>query len=441
MSEQIPKTPAEQMLPNPHIKTVADGEERFYSADDLVSLQKELANAGEYNFQGQIPPVTELGRAVTRLAQEARENTTDARSGLLNPKGLEMWFDRYKPEQFAFIMCDGRGFGQINKLYGHEVGNDVIRYMGQKITSELRVPGEKQSREEEIERKNSTANDVVGSVQVAQDIEGSVSARWGGDEFIIIADLTGLDDDQAEEALNKIHKRLDDFGVYKDEDKGISIPVSVRSASVFGKKSENKPFSYYQSEVDSVLQLVTEGEKSGKNREKEADRALANELNKLARRVDASTHLEELPKTTARVKVEFAGKKWEVLDLSSESNAGLDNFLYNVGNILEYIYPDDPKTKYFNSKGLTSLRIRGMFGDDFPNVLNEIQHYALIRGLINYGSSEDRASLRLDGIKSREEMLEERKTMDSILTTYAYWLLAENLVSDDDEHLLEELKK
>ncbi len=423
MSEQIPKTPAEQMLPNPHIKTVADGEERFYSADDLVSLQKELANAGEYNFQGQIPPVTELGRAVTRLAQEARENTTDARSGLLNPKGLEMWFDRYKPEQFAFIMCDGRGFGQMNKLHGHEVGNDVISYMGQKITSELRVPGEKQSREEEIERKNSTANDVVGSVQVAQDIEGSVSARWGGDEFIIIADLTGLDDDQAEEALNKIHKRLDDFGVYKDEDKGISIPVSVRSASVFGKKSENKPFSYYQSEVDSVLQLVTEGEKSGKNREKDADGVLADELNKLARRVDASATFEELPDGTNTKKVSYAGQQWEVLNLSTE---GLDNFLLNIGNILNN--SEDVKTQHSILAGATPERIKDIFGDDCLTIVKEIQNYAHTRMKI-WKDLEG-------GVISKEEYNEKRSTdmpKHAILTTYAYWLLAPELGEDNEE--------
>ncbi len=258
MSEQ-PKTnqiPAVQMLPNPHVRSTLPEEEGRLSTLDMGALQAEF----ETWQNGDGTSVTQMGHAVVKLAKEARENTTDERSGLLNPRGLELWFERNQPEQFAFIMCDGRGFGDINKDYGHEVGHRVIKFMGDVITSKLRIDNNTE-RDENNEKRKIEHRDAASIARTADDVEGSASARWGGDEFIVIADLTGLDQDGIDTALESISSRLDDFGTYKEPENNISIPVSVRMASVVGTKNDGKSFSDYQHEVDEKLKIVTQEEK------------------------------------------------------------------------------------------------------------------------------------------------------------------------------------
>ena len=245
MTESFKKSsPASQMLPNPHIVEVNPGEEQHLSSSIIDTINYEEAQIA----QGVDPRALFLSGLSLRMAESARENTSDERSGLLNPKGLELWFERYKPEKFMVMMCDGRGFGQINNQYGHNVGDKVIEFIGQGITDRLRITNDDRVHED---RRNTDNSDAVGSV----------SGRWGGDEFISIVDLTGLTDEEATQAQQSVLDRFNEFGTYEDEVHGM-IPISIRAVSVLGSRDENKEFSDYQNEADLLLTELTTKEKS-----------------------------------------------------------------------------------------------------------------------------------------------------------------------------------
>ncbi|MEX1127738.1 MAG: GGDEF domain-containing protein [Vicinamibacterales bacterium] len=102
-----------------------------------------------------------LGRQADRLA---RLSETDALTGLCNARGL---FDRLDAElarsyrhrePLALLLVDLDGLKRINDRHGHHAGDQAIRALGDVIRTELR--------------------------------ETDVGARWGGDEFAVLAPNT-----------------------------------------------------------------------------------------------------------------------------------------------------------------------------------------------------------------------------------------------------------
>ena len=102
-----------------------------------------------------------LGRQADRLAELSR---TDPLTGLSNARGL---FDRMDAElarsrryrqPLALLLVDLDGLKGINDRYGHRAGDEAIRSLADVIRSELR--------------------------------DSDVGARWGGDEFAVLAPST-----------------------------------------------------------------------------------------------------------------------------------------------------------------------------------------------------------------------------------------------------------
>src|ERR1051325_10512698 len=116
-------TPAELMLPNPHMDTVIDAPELNPEVEQthIAAVNAEQTALKE----GADPSALPLYGNAIRYAREARLRTTDQLTGLLSREGLNKWFERYKPEKFAIFFCDGDNFGQINKQYGHQTGDEV----------------------------------------------------------------------------------------------------------------------------------------------------------------------------------------------------------------------------------------------------------------------------------------------------------------------------
>ena len=102
-----------------------------------------------------------LGRKADELAARAE---TDALTGLYNARGLEARLSaeiarttRYRAP-LSVLLIDLDRLKEINDRYGHYAGQTALREMAAAIRAELR------------------ANDIA--------------ARWGGDEFVVVAPNT-----------------------------------------------------------------------------------------------------------------------------------------------------------------------------------------------------------------------------------------------------------
>jgi diguanylate cyclase (GGDEF)-like protein len=99
-----------------------------------------------------------LGRQADRLA---RLSETDALTGLINARGLyerlqrELARARRYGTSLALLVLDLDGLKIINDRFGHRAGDEALRQCAEVVRSELR--------------------------------EADVGARWGGDEFAILA--------------------------------------------------------------------------------------------------------------------------------------------------------------------------------------------------------------------------------------------------------------
>jgi diguanylate cyclase (GGDEF)-like protein len=105
-----------------------------------------------------------LGRQADRLAQLSE---TDPLTDLLNARGFgsrlqsEVKRSRRYRQPLSLLFLDVDGLKHINDRHGHRAGSDALRHVANVIRAELR--------------------------------ESDTCARWGGDEFTILAPNTGTD--------------------------------------------------------------------------------------------------------------------------------------------------------------------------------------------------------------------------------------------------------
>ena len=126
---------------------------RELAADCPVYLYVSTSTAVVFTAFGYL-----LGRQADRLA---RLSETDALTGLINARGL---YERLRQElararryrtPLALLVLDLDGLKIINDRFGHRAGDEALRHCAEVVRSELR--------------------------------ETDVGARWGGDEFAILA--------------------------------------------------------------------------------------------------------------------------------------------------------------------------------------------------------------------------------------------------------------
>ncbi len=128
-------------------------------------------------------------------------------------RALKEAFEEYKKRNslFSLILIDLDGFKKINDLYGHSVGDLVLRRIAHILRQSLR------------------ARDIL--------------ARWGGDEFAVL--MPGTRKEQAIRVAERLKKTLEDleitvegervrlsfsYGVVESEDRFSSVEEMIREA-------------------------------------------------------------------------------------------------------------------------------------------------------------------------------------------------------------------
>ncbi|WP_394248222.1 GGDEF domain-containing protein [Vibrio profundi] len=99
----------------------------------------------------------------------------DPMTGLLNRRGLESFWRSVEHDQlFALAVFDIDNFKAVNDTYGHDKGDDVIRYMSRQISNNIR--------------------------------SSDAAARFGGEEFVIY--LRGDNKDRLVQTLNRVKSEI-----------------------------------------------------------------------------------------------------------------------------------------------------------------------------------------------------------------------------------------
>lgn len=153
----------------------------------------------------------------------------DELTGVLNRRGLEYFVsekireaERFK-KNFGVLFIDIDDFKKINDTYGHKMGDKILKMVAEALKSNLR------------------ANDVV--------------ARYGGDEFVVISELT--DEDELKSLASRITMLINNSFI---EEEGRIIKVSL---SIGGSKSEEGNLEKALEKADSLMYV---SKSSGKNR-------------------------------------------------------------------------------------------------------------------------------------------------------------------------------
>ncbi|MCC6452449.1 MAG: diguanylate cyclase [Acidobacteria bacterium] len=152
-------------------------------------------------------------RAIEKLQTHARTRAhamTDTMTGLPNARSLQVQFEREvaradrSNSNFQVIMLDLDGFKGVNDTFGHKVGDQMLREVGEVIYSQLR--------------------------------EYDFLARYGGDEFIaLVPDMTDLD---VAELCERIEQAVRAFRLGVKGGRSASVGVSL-GAAAFPEKGES----------------------------------------------------------------------------------------------------------------------------------------------------------------------------------------------------------
>lgn len=163
-----------------------------------------------------------------RVAELENLAFRDQLSGMANRRYAEMRLDHAVEEtqqfgrRFAVFMADLNGFKAANDLYGHAVGDELIRVLGKTLTGSTR------------------AEDLV--------------ARWGGDEFLILT--PGLAEPQLEGRAERLRSLVRASAVVE---KDIQVAVTAAVGATMIRPDDSSA---------SVVQRADEQMYTDKNRQR-----------------------------------------------------------------------------------------------------------------------------------------------------------------------------
>lgn len=155
-----------------------------------------------------------------------RASTTDSLTGIYNrakfDEELKQWIEysnRYK-DSISLVIFDIDNFKKINDIYGHPVGDNVLKGITLLIKDTIRIT--------------------------------DIFARWGGDEFVIL--LTNTDFSQSVEIVERIRVSIQNY----------EFDISERVTCSFGI-TELKDTDNAESFIKRADKLLYEAKDQGKN--------------------------------------------------------------------------------------------------------------------------------------------------------------------------------
>ncbi len=173
-----------------------------FGPNRLGSLALAISSGGEPDSLGIIQLVArELGgplRIAALMDESQKLATTDPLTGLANRRALlaalhvEIAFSQRHASPLSFLLMDVDHFKNINDGHGHAAGDQVLAAVGELLRRELRVP--------------------------------DLSARWGGEEFVVVLKHTNAEGGVL--AAERIRKAVQAMSV-DGSDKRIAVTVSI----------------------------------------------------------------------------------------------------------------------------------------------------------------------------------------------------------------------
>ncbi len=202
-------------------------------ADSLLQATKQTQQVSS-RLKGQLEENNqEISKLQIELDQARLDACTDALTGLYNRKALNSKLDQLLDREVDFstplsvLMLDIDHFKKFNDSYGHLIGDEVIRRVGETL---------KQYTSEE-----------------------HIAARFGGEEFILV--LPNADIEQALDLANAIHKAVANISLIrrKSREKLPGVTISVGAASI--KQGEER-----DDLLERADQALYVAKNSGRNR-------------------------------------------------------------------------------------------------------------------------------------------------------------------------------
>ncbi|HTS25960.1 MAG TPA: GGDEF domain-containing protein [Bryobacteraceae bacterium] len=130
--------------------------------------------------ESQIDRIKELASELDHVRRETRHSLDlDRLTGLLNQSALSTRVEESGEFSGVVVVCDMDNFKDINDRFGHLVGDEILRNIGNLLQSSIR--------------------------------HEDVAFRWGGDEFVIL--FQNQRDDIARNRMAAIEQRLKEFRV------------------------------------------------------------------------------------------------------------------------------------------------------------------------------------------------------------------------------------
>ena len=171
---------------------------------------------------------------IDELVEQAKQANRDDLTGLYSYRFFQKvltnaieWVQRYQwPLSIAFLDLDG--FKQINDLYGHQKGNEVLQGVAQALKSYCRK------------------TDILVRPDVP--VRADIPVRWGGDEFVLL--LIGTTQNGAEKLIQRIIRELEvkgiqlSYGIASWDEGFVSIEEFIAKADerLYQNKEEKKGF-------------------------------------------------------------------------------------------------------------------------------------------------------------------------------------------------------